>query len=127
MKKAIYTEKAPKPLAKYSQAIKVGKWIYISGQVAIDPETGNISPQNIKIQTRVVLNNLREILKESGGNLEDIVKINVYLSSRDLYKEFNEVYNEYFKGIVPPARTTVVASPPRDDLLIEIDAIAYID
>ncbi len=125
MNKIIYTEEAPKPLAAYSQAIKAGNTLYISGQVAIDPSNGQVVGKDIKEQTDRVIKNILAIVKAAGGDLKNIVKINVYLSKPDLYKEFNEIYSKYFNEW-RPARTTVAAKPPREDLLIEMDAIAII-
>jgi|Deesub1362B_J571_1020462.scaffolds.fasta_scaffold00003_652 2-iminobutanoate/2-iminopropanoate deaminase len=126
MKEAIFTEKAPRPLAKYSQAIRVGKLLFISGQVAIDPETGILVGNDIKTQTIRVIENIMAIIKKAGGTLDNIVKINVYLADAAFYREFNEIYNKYFKD-VPPARTTIATSLPGKKYLIEMDAIAYIE
>ena len=125
MKKKISTEKAPKPLAKYSQAIIAGNFIFVSGQVAINPSTGKAESGDIKVQTRRVMENINAILKAAGAGLENIVKVNVYLADVKLYKEFNEVYGEYFDDI-PPARTTVATMLPGKDFLIEMDVIAYL-
>jgi len=126
MRKVIYTDKAPKPLAKYSQGIRVGSLIFVSGQVAIDPETGKLIKGDIKAQTRRVLENIKAILEAEGASLKDVIKVTVYLADKKLYKEFNEVYGEYFSED-PPARTTVEAKPPAEDTLIEMDVIAYIE
>lgn len=126
MKKVIFTEKAPKPLARYSQGIRVGNFIFISGQVPINPATGEIVGEDIKTQVIQVINNIKSILESEGASLKDIVKVTVFLSDISLYKEFNEIYNDFFKEN-PPARTTVEAKLPSEKILIEMDAIAYID
>lgn len=121
----IHTEDAPTPLAAYSQAIKVGDTLYISGQVAIDPKTNRLAAEDIAGQTDRVIKNILEIVKAAGGDLKNIVKVNVYLAKPEDYSEFNKVYSKYFSEW-RPARTTVAAKPPREDLLIEMDAIAII-
>jgi len=124
--KVIYTDKAPKPLAAYSQAIKVGNTLYVSGQVAIDPETNKVVGDTIAEQTERVIKNILEIVKAAGGTLENIVKVNVYLAKPEFYQEFNRVYGKYFDKW-RPARTTVAVQLPREDLLIEMDAVAIIE
>ncbi len=126
MKKAVFTEKAPKPLASYSQAIITGNTVYISGQVPIDPSTGKLVKGDIKVQTIRVIENIKAIVEAAGGALEDIVKVSVYLSDKSLYPGFNEVYSRYFDKNLP-ARTTVEACPPKEGILIEMDAIAYLE
>ena len=125
MIRIVSTDKAPKPIAPYSQAVRVGPYLYISGQVAINPETGLVEDKDIKGQTKRVIENILAILRAEGGDLNNIIKVTVYLADKNYYKDFNEVYGEYFKNW-RPSRTTVEAKPPRDDLLIEMDAIAYL-
>ncbi len=122
----ISTDKAPKPLAPYSQAIKAGNVLYISGQVAIDPETNELVGDDISTQTERVIKNVIEIVKAAGGDVRNIVKVTVYLSDPKFYGDFNKVYAKYFDKW-RPARTTVAAKPPREDLLIEMDAIAVLE
>jgi len=124
VKEVIYTDKAPKPIGPYSQAIKVGSWLFLSGQIPIDPRSGDIVEGDIEVQTRRVLENIKAILENAGFTLGDIVKVTVYLVDLNDFPRFNKVYSEYFKD-KPPARTTVqVAALPRS-VRIEIDAIAY--
>jgi 2-iminobutanoate/2-iminopropanoate deaminase len=124
VKEVIYTDKAPKPIGPYSQAIKVGSWLFLSGQIPIDPRSGDIIEGDIEVQTRRVLENIKAILENAGFTLGDIVKVTVYLVDLNDFPRFNKVYSEYFKD-KPPARTTVqVAALPRS-VRIEIDAIAY--
>jgi len=125
-KKIISTDKAPKPLAAYSQAVKVGSMLYVSGQVAIDPKTGELVNGGIREQTEQVIKNIVAIVEAAGGTLENIIKINVYLADKKYYSGFNEVYRRYF-NVNPPARTTVEAKPPKEEILIEMDAIAYVE
>jgi len=124
VKEVIYTDKAPKPIGPYSQAIKVGSWLFLSGQIPIDPRSGDIIEGDIEVQTCRVLENIKAILENAGFTLGDIVKVTVYLVDLNDFPRFNKVYSEYFKD-KPPARTTVqVAALPRS-VRIEIDAIAY--
>ncbi len=121
-KQAIKTERAPLPIGPYSQAIKAGNLLFISGQGPIDPKTGKKIVGDIKEQTKQVLENIKSILEAAGLTLENVVKVNVYLRNIGDFPKMNEVYKEYFKT-VPPARTTVQAIPPAD-IDVEIDAIA---
>ncbi|AEC52777.1 translation initiation inhibitor, putative [Pyrococcus sp. NA2] len=120
----IYTEKAPKPIGPYSQAIKVGNFIFVAGQIPIDPKTGEIVKGGIKEQTRQVLENIKAILEAAGASLNDVVKVTVYLKNMDDFGEMNEVYSEYF-GESRPARVAVEVSRLPKDVLIEIEVIAY--
>ena len=125
MKTVIYTEKAPKPIGPYSQAVCVNGWLYISGQIPIDPATGRLIEGSFKDQVRRALENAKAILEASGGSLESVVKVTVYLKDMSKFQEFNEVYSEYFKQ-APPARSVVgVSSLPRDAELM-IDLVAYL-
>ena len=122
MKKTIYTENAPKPAGPYSQGIKVDNFLFVSGQIAIDPTQGKIVATNIKEQTKTVIENIKAILQTANYNLSDIVQANVYLSSMQLFTEFNSVYATYFDKDFP-ARVTVEAKLPQS-ALVEISAIA---
>jgi 2-iminobutanoate/2-iminopropanoate deaminase len=123
-REVIFTEKAPRPVGPYSQAIKAGGWIFVAGQVAIDPATGKLVGGDVKAQTRRVLENIREILSAAGASLKDVVKVNVYLARPEDFAAMNEVYREFFPE-EPPARTTVAVKMVAEGLLVEIDAIAY--
>ncbi len=123
-KEIIYTGKAPKPIGPYSQAVKAGGFLFGSGQIAIDPATGELVRGDIKAQTRRVMENIKAILESSGYTLKDVVKVTVFLKNIEDFKDFNEVYGEYFKE-GPPARTTVEVSRLPKDVLIEVDFIAY--
>ena len=122
-KKVVSTDKAPKAIGPYEQAIKVGEFVYISGQIPLDPKTGNLVEGDIKAQTRRVMENLKNILVASGSSLERVVKATVFLKSIADFAEMNEIYAEYL-GAAKPARSTVaVADLPRG-ALVEIDLIA---
>ncbi len=126
VKEIVYTEKAPKPIGPYSQAVKVGNTIYLSGQIPIDPNTNEVVLGDIATQTKRVLDNIKAVLEAAGYSLSDVVKVTVFLKDLKLFNEFNEVYGEYFKD-KPPARTTVEVSNLPKGVLIEIDAIAVKD
>jgi 2-iminobutanoate/2-iminopropanoate deaminase len=123
MKKIIQTEDAPKPAGPYAQAIRAGKFLFVSGQLPIDPEEARIIAKDIKGQTTRVMENIKAILQAANCSLGDVVQSNVYLSSMALFSEFNSVYAEYFKKGFP-ARATVEAKLPQG-ALVEISAIAY--
>ena len=123
-KEVIFTEKAPKAIGPYSQAIKSGNLLFISGQVPVNPITGELTG-DIKVQTRQVLENLKSILAAAGASTADVVKTTVFLKNLDDFVAMNEVYREYFP-IDAPARSTIeVVRIPRG-ALIEIEAIAVI-
>jgi 2-iminobutanoate/2-iminopropanoate deaminase len=126
MKEIIYTKKAPEPIGPYSQAIKFnGHIIFTSGQVAIDPATGNLKGSTIKEQTRAALENLQHILEAAGSDIKNVIKTTVYLKNIVEFPDMNEVYNEYF-GESKPARSTIEAARLPKDALVEIDAIAFV-
>ncbi len=125
MKKIINTDGAPKPIGPYSQAINFKKFIFTSGQVALN-ENGVIASEDIKEQTRIVLNNLKKILQEGNSSLYNVIKTTVYMRDMNEFVEMNEVYNEFF-GDVLPARSTVEVSRLPKDAKVEIEVIAYIN
>jgi len=124
-KRIIYTEKAPKPIGPYSQAVIAGNLIFTAGQIPIDPTTNQVVQGDIKEQTRRVLENLRAILEAVGSTFDDVVKVTIYMKDLNEFSAMNEVYSEYFKNS-PPARTTVEVSRLPRDVKIEIDLIAIV-
>ena len=120
----IQTEKAPKAVGPYSQAVKVGKFLFISGQIAINPKTGKLEGENIEEQTKRVLLNLKAVLEASGYSLTDIVKTTIYLTNMEDFQKVNELYGAFF-GKHKPARATVEVSALPLGAKIEIEAIAY--
>jgi len=124
-KKIVFTEKAPKPIGPYSQAIIAGNLIFTAGQIPIDPATNQVVQGDIKEQTRRVLENLRAILESVGATFDDVVKVTIYMKDLNEFSAMNEVYSEYFKNS-PPARTTVEVSRLPRDVRIEIDLIAIV-
>lgn len=121
-KKQINTDKAPAPLGAYSQAITAGNMIFVAGQVAKDPATGEFAGSTIAEQTTQVVKNIEAILQNAGAGLEDVVKTTVHLSDLSMMKEFNEAYAKLFPD-PKPARTTV-GSQLVPNVLVEIDVIA---
>jgi 2-iminobutanoate/2-iminopropanoate deaminase len=105
MKKVVLTSNAPKPIGPYNQAIQVGNFLFVSGQLAIYPKEGKIIVENIQLQTRQVIENIRAILEAAGYSLKDVVQSTVYLSSMALFSEFNGEYAKYFESDFP-ARAT---------------------
>ena len=123
-KKVIVSPNAPKPIGPYSQAIQVGKTVYLAGQGAIDPQSNQpMANASIEDQTRRTLDNLKAVLEAAGLTMDNIVSTTVFLKDINEFAKMNEVYGTYFKN-APPARATVeVARLPRD-LKVEISAIA---
>lgn len=124
-KQIISTANAPKAIGPYEQAIKVGDFIYASGQIPLDPKTGNLVEGDIKVQTRRALENLKAVLEAAGSSLDRVVKTTVFLKNIADFAAMNEVYAEYL-GAAKPARSTVaVADLPRG-ALVEIDLVALV-
>jgi 2-iminobutanoate/2-iminopropanoate deaminase len=113
------------PRGPYSPAVRAGGFIYISGQVPIDPVTNTAVTGDVQAETRQVIGNIRRILEGCGASLADVVKCTVFLADVEDFKAMNEVYTEFF-GAAKPARTTVaVAALPLPGARVEIDAVAY--
>ncbi len=106
MKKIISSKSAPTPVGPYSQAVKVGQFLFVSGQMAIDPKEGKIVASDIKAQTARVLDNMKAILKAADYSLSNVVQTTVYLSSMTLFKDFNATYAEYFSEAFPARATS---------------------
>ena len=123
IKEIISTDKAPKAIGPYSQAVIAGCFIYISGQGAIDPITNVYNPASIEIETELALNNIKAILESAGKNLSDIVKVTVFLKNMDDFPAFNKVYEKFFREN-PPARSCIESSRLPKGFNIEIEAIA---
>ena len=123
MKNVVTTDRGPKPIGPYSQAIKANGFIYLSGQVALDPKTGEITGAEIRQQTERVLENIKGILEAAGGNLHHVIKTTVFLKDMNDFPSMNEVYARYFTS-APPARSTVQVSRLPKDALVEIEVIA---
>ena len=124
-KKVIQTDKAPKAIGPYSQAIRTDSMVYTAGQIGLDPATGDLVAGGVEEQTRQVINNLRRVLEAAGSSLDHVVKTIVFLKDMNDFPKMNSIYAEYF-GANPPARSTVaVAGLPKGGL-VEIEAMALI-
>jgi 2-iminobutanoate/2-iminopropanoate deaminase len=124
-KRVIQTAMAPKAIGPYSQAIRAGSFLFLSGQIPLDPKTGELVKGDIRQQTKQVLENLKGVLESEKLEMEDVVKVTIFLKDIGNFNQVNEVYATYFPSS-PPARSTVqVAKLPRD-AEIEIEAIALI-
>ena len=123
MKKIAKVDGVPAPRAPYSTYTQAGNFIFVAGQVAIDPQTQE-TPASFAAQLHLILKNLKTILESAGSSLENILKTTVFLKELSNYAEYNEIYRKYFKNGLP-ARSTVVADLVHEDFLIEIEAIAW--
>lgn len=121
-KKTVFTTKAPKPVGPYSQAVIGGGFVFVSGQIPIDPKTQKVVEGGIEKQTVQVIENLKNIIESINLTLNDIVKTSVFLSDLNDFQSFNSVYNKYFE-VNPPARTTAQAGLMAG-VLVEIDAVS---
>lgn len=123
MKKEVFTKDAPEAIGPYSQAIVAGDFVYTSGAIGIDPESGDIA-EGIEAQTRQVMENLKAVLKEAGTDFSKVVKFTIFLASMDDFAVVNEVYGQYLDKPYPARSTVEVARLPLD-LLVEMDVVAY--
>ncbi|WP_422486283.1 Rid family detoxifying hydrolase [Gudongella sp. DL1XJH-153] len=119
----IATEKAPAAVGPYSQGMKAGDFVYTSGQLPIDPATGQLVQEDIQAATRVALNNVKAVLEEGGASLETVVKVTVFVKDMNNFGAINEVYAEYFTDHKPARSLVEVARLPKDGV-IEIEAVA---
>jgi len=122
-KKVVQTEKAPKAIGPYSQAIQTGNLLFLSGQIPIDPKTGQLITGDIGRQTKQVLENIKAILESQGLGMDDVVKVTIFLKDMGNFSQVNEVYATYFTS-APPARSTVEVGRLPRDVGIEVEAIA---
>jgi 2-iminobutanoate/2-iminopropanoate deaminase len=125
MKDVVLTPRGPKPIGPYSQAIKANGFIFVSGQIALDPQTGEFVGADVCRQTELVMENLRAIVEASGVSLSHVVKSTVYLKDMNDFAVMNEVYARYFTA-APPARSTVEAARLPKDALVEIEVVAFL-
>jgi len=125
MRKVIYTEKAPKAVGPYSQAISTGNFLFTAGQVAIDPRTGKLVEGGIKEQTRQVMENLKAVLAEAAADFSKVVKTTVFLQDIKNFADFNQVYGEYFPS-EPPARSTFQVGALPLGAMVEIEMIVLV-
>lgn len=120
----VRTSDAPDPVGPYSQAVRSGEMLFLSGQIPLDPASGSLIDGNIETQTRRVLDNLRAVLEAGGSSLDQVLKTTVYLVDLSLFPRVNAVYAEYFRGDPAPARATVEVAALPLGAQVEIDAIA---
>ena len=123
MKDVILTDRGPKPIGPYSQAIRTNGFLYVSGQVALDPKSGELTGADIRQQTERVLENVKGILEAAGSNMNHVVKTTVFLKDMNEFAAMNEVYGKYFTS-APPARSTAQVARLPKDALVEIEVIA---
>lgn len=123
MKQIINSSSAPAPIGPYSQAVIAGNTLYVSGQIALDPETGELINENITEETHAVMKNLDAILREAGYGFDNVVKCSIFIKSMDDFATINDAYGQYFKQN-PPARETVEVSKLPKNVNVEISCIA---
>ncbi len=121
----VHTDKAPKPVGPYSQGIKAGGWLYVSGQLPMDPQTGAVVDGAFASQVRAVLDNVKAIIEAGGSDLDNVVKVTIYLTDMDRFPELNAIYEEYFAAS-RPARACVEVSRLARDATVEIEAVALL-
>jgi len=124
-KEIINTDKAPAPIGPYNQAVRAGNIMFISGQIAMIPETGELQMENITDETHYVMKNLQAILTEAGINFGNVVKTTIFLSDMSLFAAVNEVYGQYFTSDYPARETVAVKGLPKN-VNVEISMIASI-
>jgi 2-iminobutanoate/2-iminopropanoate deaminase len=122
-KQIINTPFAPAPIGPYSQAVKVGKTLYVSGQIAFDPSTGELVLDSIPVETKRVMENLKAVLIEAGASFDNVVMTTIFLSDMGSFAAVNEVYGSYFTGNFPARATVAVKTLPKN-VNVEISVIA---
>ncbi len=123
MKEAVRTDRAPNPIGPYSQGIRANGFIFLSGQVALDPKSGELISGDVRQQTERTLENLKGVLEAAGANLNHVVKATIFLKNMSDFAGINEIYARYFPKL-PPARSTVEVARLPKDALVEIELIA---
>jgi len=124
MKTIVNTQEAPAPIGPYNQAVRAGNTLYVSGQIALSAETGQLVQGSVADEARQVLHNLRAILNAAGYTLTDVVKTTIFLRTMDDFATVNEVYGEYFSEQAPARETVAVAGLPKN-VRVEISAVAW--
>lgn len=126
MNEVIHSSKAPEPIGPYSQAIRSGNMLFISGQIAINPETNELETDELEAETHRVMNNLNAVLEAAGADFEHVVKCSIFLSDMNNFATVNKIYAKYVSEKTPPARETVQVSVLPKNVNVEISAIAVI-
>ena len=124
MKKIINTDKAPAPIGPYSQAVMHGNTLYTSGQIAIDPATGEMLDENVEVETQQVMKNMKEVLAAAGMDFSNVVKSSIFLKDMGDFQAVNGIYGSYFDEATAPARETVQVAQLPKDVRVEISMIA---
>jgi 2-iminobutanoate/2-iminopropanoate deaminase len=119
----VTTDKAPRAIGPYSQAVRAGGFVFLSGQIPLNPISGELVAGDVRVQTERVIRNLKAVLEAAGSSLDNVVKTTVFLKDMNDFAAMNEVYTQYF-GKTAPARATVQAARLPKDVSVEIDAIA---
>lgn len=125
MKKIIRTENAPAPIGPYNQAVAFNGMVYASGQIAINPKTGDLEIDDLAHETHLVMKNLQAVLEAAGSDLSMIIKTSIFLSDMNLFQAVNEVYGSYFEGDFPARETVAVKGLPKG-VNVEISAVAAV-
>jgi len=122
-KKIIQTDQAPAPIGPYNQAVAAGGFLFLSGQICIKPDTGEMNNSDIQAETHQVMHNLKAVLQEAGMDFSNVVKTTIFLSDMALFSEVNEIYGKYFDGNFPARETVAVKGLPKN-VNVEISMIA---
>ena len=125
MKQVVFTSQAPAAIGPYSQAIRAGEWLFLSGQIPVDPATGEVAGTDVRTQARQVLKNIQAVLAEAGTTVQAVVKTTVFLKDMGEFAAMNGAYAEYFTGACPARAAVQVAALPKD-ARVEIEAVAVI-
>lgn len=123
MKKIIFTDKAPAPIGPYSQAVAFGNTLYTSGQIALDPATGELVTGDIETETKQVMENMKAVLEAAGTTFENVIKSTIFISNMDDFAKINTVYGAYFNEKTAPARETVQVAKLPKNVNVEISMI----
>jgi 2-iminobutanoate/2-iminopropanoate deaminase len=123
MKNIIHSENAPKPIGPYSQAVEIDNLVFLSGQIGIDPKTGNIVPGGVVAEARQVMKNIQAVLEEANLTFENVIKSTIFLTNLTVFNEVNQIYGEYFTEDFPARSTIEVQALPKG-AKIEIEVIA---
>lgn len=123
MKQIIHTEKAPQPIGPYSQAVQFGNMLFVSGQIALDPATGELKTDSLEEETTLVMKNLKEVLSAAGFGFEHIIKTSIFLSDMALFNEVNAIYAQSFESDFPARETVAVKGLPKG-VNVEISVVA---